>query len=491
MDQENKITEQKTKKDSSKIGAVIILVISALVFLPFGASAVFQSIFNKQKASTFGSYNGKNITYEPGSNFYTAVSNLAQSYQASGYKVDENSYYRIMSEAFYQTVINMAFTDSVKKSGYIVPKEAVNRCVMERFTDPETGKFSQKAYNQTSAVDLEKLRKDIESKLVYKRYFYDLFGTGNEVSFNGTSLYGLKRSGAEKKFLASMGAEKHSFDAVAFSTSNFPKEEAVKFGKENAEKFIKYDLLKQINGNEITFADAASEKSQKYYSDADGKNAGAYRYQIENMLDNVDSLAVLEKLQKDEISAVIKTKRGYSIFKCDGSVAAADFEDSAVQDAVLDYINSNQKSYIENYFLEIAENFVSEAAISNFDSACKKFNVEKSEVQPFPVNYGSSSIYSSVSETEPLARIASNEDAYKTAFSLKQDEISSPFILGSNVVVLKCTGIQTDEVEDASETEIRNADLNTANSALFASPKVVDNCFATYITLMSENKNRK
>ena len=40
MDQENKITEQKTKKDSSKIGAVIILVISALVFLPFGASAL-------------------------------------------------------------------------------------------------------------------------------------------------------------------------------------------------------------------------------------------------------------------------------------------------------------------------------------------------------------------------------------------------------------------------------------------------------------------
>ena len=60
-----------------------------------------------------------------------------------------------------------------------------------------------------------------------------------------------------------------------------------------------------------------------------------------------------------------------------------------------------------------------------------------------------------------------------------------------NIIVLKCTGIQTDEVEDASETEIRNADLNTANSALFANPKVVDNFFATYITLMSENKNRK
>ena len=80
MDQENKITEQKTKKDSSKIGAVIILVISALVFLPFGASAVFQSIFNKQKVSSYGSYNGKNITYEPGTKFFITVSNLAQSY---------------------------------------------------------------------------------------------------------------------------------------------------------------------------------------------------------------------------------------------------------------------------------------------------------------------------------------------------------------------------------------------------------------------------
>ena len=46
-------TETK-KKDSSKIGAVIILIISALVFLPFGASAIFESIFNKRQVNTFG-----------------------------------------------------------------------------------------------------------------------------------------------------------------------------------------------------------------------------------------------------------------------------------------------------------------------------------------------------------------------------------------------------------------------------------------------------
>ncbi len=59
-------TETK-KKESSKIGAVIILVISALVFLPFGASAIFESIFNKRQVNTFGSYAGQKISYEPGS----------------------------------------------------------------------------------------------------------------------------------------------------------------------------------------------------------------------------------------------------------------------------------------------------------------------------------------------------------------------------------------------------------------------------------------
>ena len=37
-------TPKKAKKDGAKIGAVIILVISAIVFIPAGGSILFESL---------------------------------------------------------------------------------------------------------------------------------------------------------------------------------------------------------------------------------------------------------------------------------------------------------------------------------------------------------------------------------------------------------------------------------------------------------------
>ncbi len=502
MEQEIKKNEHKAKKDSTRIGAVIILIISALVFLPFGASAVFESIFAKRQVNVYGYYNGKKIAYEPGSKFFNATANLAKQVEQSGQKIDESMYGRIMREAFYQTAVNMAFTDAVKKSGYEVPKSAIDRMIVYRFTDPATGKFSQKLYNQVSNSDLEALREDAYGNLFYSRFATDLYGTSSYESFNGNSLYGLKKSNAEKRFLAKMGAEKHSFDAVAFTMENYPLEEAIKYGKNNAEKFIKYDfsiitvndeaeakaILKQIKSNEITFEDAASEKSQKFYSEPNGKAAGSYKFQVENILDDLNSITEIEKLSENEISSVIKTKRGYSIIRCDGPFVAADFNNNDVQQTVLNYIKNSEISYIENYFINIAENFISEVAISDFDNACKKFNIEKSEIQPFAINYGDSNIYPTALNTGVLAGLSSNAQAYEAAFALKVNEIGSPFVLNSKVVVLKCTDIQIDEVEDASEKEIDNANNNAIQAAFFADKKFEDNYFMTYLKLLQERK---
>lgn len=503
MNQETKHTEQRAKS-GSKIGAVIILIISALVFLPFGASAVFQSVFNRRKANSYGSYGGRQITYEPGSKFFTAVSNLAKSYQNMGYKIDDRSYYSIMNQAFKQTVLDMAFTDAVKKSGYSVPKSAVNREVAKAFTD-SSGTFLQKRYNQMSQADLAALKADISGSLVYGRYVSDVLGTGSENSLNGIPLYGLKRSSSEKQFLAKMGAEKHSFEAAAFSTGNFPAEEAAAFGRNNAQKFRRYSfsvitadeeseaksLHKQISGNEITFEDAASEKSQKYYSEPDGKMAASFRYQLENMLASADSIQELESLQTGEVSGIIQTMRGYSIFRCDGPAAEADFSDEKTQNAILSYMKASEKGYIENYYMEIADNFVSEAALASFDSACEKFNVEKKEISPFPINYGDTDLFKKTDSPDIFALLPSNEEAYVQAFSLGPGEIGAPFVLGSNVIVLKCTGIETDSSSEVTDQAVAEADMSALQTELFASSKVEDNFFATYISLMSENRNRE
>ncbi len=504
MAQETKV---KTKKSATKIGAIIILVISALVFLPFGASAIFQSLFNRQKATVFGSYNGRKIVYAPGTEFYTVVSNMAKSYERNGRRIDDNSYLSIMREAFYQTVFNMAIQDAIKESGYEVSKEAINRAIVADFTDPETGLFNQKLYNQVSSQDINSMRKDAEANLSSRRFFVDMFGSTQESSFsdetfNGEPLYGLKKSDNEKKFIAAMGEEKKSFSLVSFSMDDFPKSEAAVFGKANPTLFTSYHLsvitvddesdaksiLKQINANELTFEDAASEKSEKYYSNSEGNLMGSYRYQIEEMLENTSEVDSITSLETGEMSGVIKTGKGYSIFLCEGESFESDFDTEEVQDAVLSYLNSKEKGYIENYYIGIAENFITEAALTDFDSACKKFDLEKTEIEPFPINYKNSSLYASSASEGIISSISSNAEAYTEAFSLHPEGISSPFILDENILVLKCTGVQTEETEPVSESAISDVDLSSANSALFKSDKFKDNFISTYISLISSGR---
>lgn len=496
--------EKKSKKENSKIGAVIILIISALVFLPFGASAIFESFFQKRNVSTFGSYDGHKITYEPGSKFYQATSNIAQSYQSAGYQVDDKMYYYILAQAFRQTILDYALTGEVKKSGYTVSKEAVNRAILPAFTD-ENGNFSQRIYNQVNQADIDKLKKNAEGQLTYSRYIDDVFATSGVNGQEKIRLYGVKHSEAEKAFLAKMGEEKHSFEIAAFNTDDYPESEAVEYGKNHADKFVKYNLsvitvdeeseaksiLKQINANEITFEDALSEKSQKYYSDADGKLPGGYTFQIESAIDNSDDLSKITELGTDTMSGIIKTKRGYSIFKGTADKVVADFSDAETIRVALAYMKQAEKGLIEEYYTKLAADFTSEAAIASFDKACEKFNIEKKDVLAFPVNYGNTDMYAKTSDVAEIASIANNASAYKTMFSLKMDEISAPFILGNKVIVAKCSGIQKDDVSnetDSMASSVYQADQTAMQNTVMTSDKVVDNFFATYLDMMSAGK---
>ncbi|MBQ0039445.1 MAG: SurA N-terminal domain-containing protein [Treponema sp.] len=496
--------ENKPKKEGSKVGAVIILIISAVVFLPFGASAIFESFFRNRQVNTFGSYDGQKITYEPGSKFYNAASNIAQSYKNAGYDVNDQTYYYILSSAFRQTVLDMAFSGAVKKSGYKVPQDAINRAILPAFTD-ETGKFSERMYNQASQSDIEGLTRNAEGGLLYSRYINDLFGTSGATSTEKTKLYGVKYSTAEKQFIAKMGEEKHSFDTAVFNTEDYPESEAVAYGKNNADKFTKYSLslitvdeeseakaiLKQISANEITFEDAASEKSQNYYSSSDGKMTGGYAYQIENVIDNLDDMPKITELGVDTYSDVIKTKRGYSIFKSTAAKEAADFSNEETAKVALSYVKANEKSVVEDYFTKVAADFTSDAAITSFDSACAKFNVKKSELAAFPINYGNSSLFEKGTDAEDFSSLSGNASVYKTMFALKMDEISAPIVLGNKIIVAKCVGIQYDDVEDKVDGVAENAyqaDQTSMQSTLMASDKVEDNFFPTYLEMMSSSK---
>ena len=521
--------EKKEKKNGgkAKIGAVIVLVISAVVFIPTGGSAVIESIRQGMNTPVFGSYKGTKIEYKAGSDFVANASKLASTYQQLGYDVSQ-IYSYIFESAFETTVHGLYSNDKVAASKYSVPKEALNRAILPYFRD-ENGEYSNMIFNRTDESTKASLRASAEQELLSSRFTDDLYGSSN--------LYGLKVSSKENGFVSSMGSEKHAFKIAAFSTSDLPKEEAVKYAKNNTDTFRNYNLsaitlsekidadntLAQINGGETTFDDAVKVISEKLYTGDDGKLTNSLYFQLKNIIPTESDLLSVVGLSKGAISPVIQTTRGYTIFRCDGDSQPADLTSDSVIDSVSSYIKSYEISYIENYYTEIANKFIYETStvepvvvdmsdgengrvldpnvradmrliasadenenivsLDKFATACRNYGIKAVETQPFPINYGNSTLFDRIpSDVSEFSSLSSNMAALKTLFSLKENETSQPFVLGSNVIVAKCISVTKDDVneKDGYSAEAANYDRGSASVAIMTSKDLKNDFFKAY-----------
>ncbi len=478
---------KKTKQSNTKIGAVIVLIISAVVFIPAGGMAVFSSL-RQQKSPKFGSYNGKEILYEPGTEFYQKAADIHSMY---GQYIGAD---QILQMAFSSTLSTMYSTDEVEKSGYSVPKSLVEDKIREAFT--QDGVFNEGAYNTLKDSEYKKLMETTVSDLKASRFFSDLNGDEN-AKFNNAKLYGTKISSKEADFIASLGSEKHSFEIAAFSTDVYPEDKTIEYAQNNSEKFKKNNLsvltfddekqaqevLASLTDGTGNFEQALSS-STGFYGEEDGTLSNPYSFQFDSMIPEEEARNAVLALKKGEFSSVVKTSSGYSVFRCNEESETPDYSNEVVLSKIREYINSNDKSVVEEYFNSLAKDFRAESS-GNFDSACEKFSVTKTEVPAFPLNYGNSTFYDVTSTVKELSGLSENSQALKTLFALKTGEISDVITLPSYVVVAKCTGIQNDEIStEGLNSKIENADSNSSYSKIMKSSRIEDNFYDGYFQLM-------
>lgn len=480
------------KNTAYTIGSLIILLICAFVFviLPVftgGAGA------KQGDAPSFGKYNGKEIRYESGSDFQEYVQQYGQMFQQYGQQMDSSTYYYVFNYAFDSTVMKYAYTDYVNNSGYQVSDSAVKREMIPYFSDAN-GKYSDKLYKQTPDTEKAKIFNSIKASMVAQRYSDDNFGSQNE-AFGGQALYGLKESSKELDFLASYGSKKRGFNMAVFPLKNYPDSEKLAFAKQNAAKFNSYDLsiitvedkstaakvAKRIANGEITFEDAITEYSDKNYSNTEGKLNNKLQYQIENILNDKADLAKIVDLSEGSVSEAIQTAIGYSIFKANGPKTTPDFDDAAILATVSTYMTNYESSIIEDYYSAKATDFTTEVMKSDFAKACAKLGVENVSVAPFPLNYGSVAISTSVdTSVSGLSGADTNENFLKTAFSLKMNELSSPLVMNDNIIVLQLTSEETSDPEDAVISELENYDSDSSRKYIMNSPKLENNFASVY-----------
>ena len=488
------------KKGSYTIGSLIILLIAAFIFV---LVPMFSGGRKGKQIPAFGKYDGTEIRYEQGTDFANYVTQYAENYKSRNIQISNSDYYYLFNSAFTTTVMRVAFTKAVNKSGYIVPESAVNRAMMPYFTD-ETGKYSSKIYKLADPARVAEMKEQFQETLVAQRYQEDLFGSYE--TLGKEAMYGVKTSDSEIAFLQSLNDEKRKFSMVSFNMNNYPDSEKAAYGKANSDKFTKYDFsvitiaekskaeacAKRIANNEITFADAVSEYSQKSYTNDSGKMNSKYAYQISGSLQNEKDFETLKALKADEVSSVIQTKIGFSIFKADSDPAEADFSDADVLKTVQNYINSNEATVIEDYFNSQAEKFIASAKESSFDAACKKFSLTKLSVPEFPMNYGNVSAAAKLDTSiEGLSGAATNENFLKEAFSLAKGEISKPVTNGRNILVLQLAETIRSSEEPVEKgaliDEITSYDQSASQTALLASPKLENNFSEVFFKYIMAN----
>lgn len=477
------------KKIMISVGSIIILVLAAIsfIFIP----AMVQG--GGSELPPLGYYNKKPIEYKQGTYFTSLVQFYSEQVGSENLQA---AYFDIFNMAFNGAVLNEAFSQAVDATGYIVPTSLIDRNMLPYFYD-EKGVYSQRLFNEASNSAKIELRNSIEKSLVFQRYNDDLFGSTSE-KIGDYTMYGLKTPASEANFISAMGENQRAFQVVSFDMTNYPEEEAIIWGMDKADLFTSYDLsvisladevaannlLKQLQNNEILFEDAVTELSRNYYSGTDGKLLNKYKYQLNNIVTDETALNTITSLTEGALSGVIATTNGYSIFRGDGAAIPADFEDETVVDAVISYMKSYESGIIETYYLDLAQDFWNVASVSGMTEACRQFDVEPIQVGPFPLNYGSSPLFPSMTSTEvALNGAASNENFMKIAFSMQMDEISSPMVLNNYVVMLKLIDeeiIATDENAALFDSYVSQFDQVAVQNAVMTSDKLQNDFFTVF-----------
>jgi hypothetical protein len=430
---------------------VLIIVIAAFVLVP----AIVPEAARGGVDLNFGAYNKTPINYVPGNYFAQVQRALAQQMQGS---MDENnSYfitYQIWREAFEETVARTAILDEASLAGYEAPSELVDRRVAQRSEFQENGRFSPLKYREYDNAARMSIWRETRDLIALEKYIDDVSG--------------LRISSKEADFVAAMASPQRRFDMVAFSLRSYPDTEVTAYFNGNSGLFRATRLSKitvlsseaeavrildTIRNGETSFEDAARTHSQDSYADRGGDLGLRMVYELITEVSSAEERDALAALGEGEYSPVYRIMDGWAFFRCEAPSYPADLSDNANLDKIRDYIISNERGRVEDWFFEQAENFVSLAKDNGFDTAALMGGLEKKSFGPLPINYGErrnvSGYYGGYStdgvdlfttlssfSVDELYSAASAENFWRAAFSTPAGIPADPIVVGNNVIVL-------------------------------------------------------
>ncbi|MEL3907819.1 MAG: peptidylprolyl isomerase [Treponemataceae bacterium] len=452
-------------KSVGYVFAVLILVVAAISFIGIPSLGRFNAV------KTLASWDGRAITNEPGSPFFDKLQSVQRIFETFGGAVpkepgaQEFFHFQVMNTAMTSALVDLAMQTEVEKMGYKPSDKLINLGLMQQYTDPQTGLFSQEAYDKApEASKLELKTKTIEN-LKRSRYIQDMFGYGGN--------FGLKTSSKEAGFVAKMNSEKRAVEYVSFKPLLFPKEKVKEYAIEHKDLFVKYDLSivsfederaattvsKEIVKGNVSFEDAIKNQSEdviNVHVDENGKLTSSYRKDLNALFPNAEDLAKVVDLKPGEVSTPLKMNALYVVLKCDGEPVQPDFTNETLISEVSYYMRQYEKGIIEDYLVSHANDFIKAVNETSFNEAALSFEVEPAKTESFAINYGNSQFLQALPTNDPLlSGVQENEAFFKEVFSLKEGELTKPFLVNESAFVARLVEVTNAEKED-SDSSLEN-----------------------------------
>lgn len=430
--------------------AILVLVVVSFVGAPF-----FRGLLGGGQDMTFGQFAGKDIKYTQNSYFARQLDSFVQKYQNTDTNSSNYQYqtYQIWKGAFDSTVFHMAILDNAKESGLYISDHRIDKALTQYGPYMDNGKFSPEIYNSTPNSEKYATRQLYREELTQQQYLSDVSSTFS--------------SEKEKDFVKGMSSPERSFKYVAFSFDTYPDSEVISYGKDHSALFAKANLSRislkddkktadtlyaQLKENPARFEEIAQNQSTDIYADKGGDMGWVRYHSLTGDFSDSKDLDTVFTLKSGELSSLIKTPYGYSIYRVNNERNNPDF---TVEEDIADirnYLLTNEKGKVEDFFVSKAESFRGNASTSGFDTAGSGMNLTSHVTDYFPINYGNSYFMKQIralDDDKELNAAATDERALKALFSLKKDETTEPLILDNSVIVAQLIeerNVGTDEL---------------------------------------------
>jgi hypothetical protein len=221
-------------------------------------------------------------------------------------------------------------------------------------------------------------------------------------------------------------------------------------------------------------------------------------YDIYSMIPDEGERAAVLALKNGEYSEVVKDPNGWAFYRAEADPYSADLSQSDNLEKVRSYMAGQAGGVMEEWLVERAEEFISLSREAGFEQAAAETGIEIKQFGPVNLNYGNLQIFNTLDSNDTaLAQAVPNENFWRTAFNVPVNTPSSPFTLGTDVVVLEAVEETTKTDEDKGFTSELYANFRQYNmneidirTTVTDSKKTRDDFFFTYLRLqMLSNVN--